>query len=71
MKITVEFDLSTEEGKADFEDFKNMRRNARFWDEIYDEVFRNRIKYPQHPETTEQYRDVWCEVKEFMDSIEK
>lgn len=67
MKITVEFDLSTEEGKADFEDFKNMRRNARFWDEIYDEVFRDRIK---HGDDWLLFEESWNKVNQFRKELE-
>jgi len=69
MKITVEFDLSTEEGKADFEDFKNMRRNARFWNELYDEVFRSVIKY-RGGEESNIWRQIWEGIDEFRRGIE-
>lgn len=71
MKITVEFDLSTEEGREEYEEFKNMRRNARFWDEIYNEVFRRHIKYGSDADQATTWTEVAAEVGRFMKDLEE
>lgn len=70
MKITVEFDLSTEDGNIEYEQFKNMRRNARFWDEIYNEVFRPKIKYGTASESN-KWSEVWVSVGDFQQNLEE
>lgn len=69
MKVTIQLDLNDEEDKMAYEEILLARRNCRFWDGLYDEVFRKVIKYEEDPEMAGNFSLVWDEIKAFMDEL--
>ena len=64
MKAKVEFDLENESDRYAYAAYLVMERNARFWDDLYDEVFRPKIKYGNEAEYR-KFSEVWEQVTKF------
>ena len=72
MKVIVEFDLDDDMDRYRYEQFQNMERNARFWNDLYDDVFRKVIRYEHSaPRKQKLYQKVWDEIGKYMEELEE
>lgn len=62
--------MQDEDDRHKYAQFLGMERNARFWDELYTEIFRPLIRYGYCQETIGSYQKIWDKIAEYKDRLE-
>lgn len=69
MKVVIEFNLP--EDQEELESYQNHQLYARFYRDLYNEVFRPVIKYSQNQTEAEYFELVWSKVCGYIRELEK
>jgi hypothetical protein len=70
MIAKIEFNMQDEDDRHKYSQFLGMERNDRFWNDLYDEIFRPVIRYGSCQKTVDSYQKVWDEIAEYMNRLE-
>ena len=60
--------MHDEDDRHKYTEFLCMSRNARFWDDLYDEVFRKHIRYGDDI-NHDIYQKVWDDISKYMEEL--
>ena len=71
MKAKIEIEISEDQDlEYELTALAKRYKYKRFFDELYDEVFRPVIKYSDDEKLSNKYEMIWDKIQEFKDSLE-